>query len=152
MSGSDTVHLSATGRKVACGLPDGRVRSSDYPHMVDCGRCRSTALFRGKAVPQREPASRHPFPIPDPRLQDLHQMMADECPGTLTIRSFKEDRMSLRHEIAGVRRNDFEVRSLNKIVREGYLPPLNLVRVSVKGLQDVDVSPVPSAVLAVALR
>lgn len=97
---------------------------------------------------------------PSRQLQSLFEMMADECPGQMTMRSSKEDRISLRHEVhvgapGGRRRpvrRDFEVR----VPKEGHRlyknASLELVEVRVRGLQDVLVSPLPSAVLAVALR
>jgi hypothetical protein len=96
-------------------------------------------------------------PSVDPEVGALFQKMADEAPGTLSVRSVgKRGEVRMRHEISGRRgrrpyleRQDFSV-VVRRYGTDGLV--LTLFEVSMRGSPTVLVSGVPSAVLAVVRR
>lgn len=93
-----------------------------------------------------------------PGIADLFHKMADEAPGILSVRSVgKRGEVRMRHEIAGRRgrrpyleRQDFSVKAVSCYrLKE---PTIVLFQISMRGSQDVLLTGVPSAVLAVVRR
>lgn len=100
-------------------------------------------------------------PAPDPVLEWLFHRMADESPGVLRAVSWTKGKVRLKHTVfvgpfgSGVRSEcvvkDFTVVKSHDVTDKAG-GPHDLVEVRVRGLPSVSVSPIPSAVLAVAFR